>query len=87
MTSVFFGRDFVSVSAAPGVDWGALRPQVIPVMLDHFLSGAPLFKPADASGIAVPPPGEEMGDDPADAEVVALIKDFDRNARAPDRCQ
>jgi Fe-S cluster biogenesis protein NfuA len=76
VTGVFFGRDFVSVSAAPGVDWGALRPNVIPLMLDHFLSGAPLFKGADTSGTAVTLDDQEIGDDPADAEVVIQIKEL-----------
>ncbi len=43
VTNVFFGRDFVSVTAAPGVDWSALKPQVVAMLLDHFVSQAPLF--------------------------------------------
>jgi Fe-S cluster biogenesis protein NfuA len=77
VTGVFFGQDFVSVTAAPGIEWAALKPQVVSILLDHFVSGAPLFTGGDASGIAVP--GEEdegFGDDPADADVVAQIKDL-----------
>src|SRR3954465_4874501 len=33
---VFFGRDFISVTAAPGVDWRQLKPEVLSVLLDHF---------------------------------------------------
>src|SRR6186997_2961657 len=55
VTGVFFGRDFVSVTAAPGTDWSALKPQVVAVLLDHFVSQAPLFAGAGANGIAVPP--------------------------------
>ena len=29
VTGVFFGRDFVSVTAAPGVDWPGLKPDVL----------------------------------------------------------
>lgn len=77
ITGVFFGRDFISVTAAPGVDWSALKPQVVSVLLDHFISGAPLFAGGDASGIAVPADdGQEIGDDPADAEVVAQIREL-----------
>jgi Fe-S cluster biogenesis protein NfuA len=76
VTGVFFGRDFVSVTAAPGVQWAALKPQVVAILLDHFVSGAPLFAGGDASGISVPAEEEEMGDDPADADVVAQIKDL-----------
>lgn len=76
VTGVFFGRDFISVTAAPGGDWSALKPQVVSMLLDHFVSGAPLFAGPDASGISVPPDDAEMDDDPADADVVAQIKDL-----------
>lgn len=76
VTGVFFGRNFVSVTAAPGADWGALKPQVVAVLLDHFLSQAPLFAGGSASGIAVPAEGEGMGHDPADEDVVEQIKEL-----------
>lgn len=72
---VFFGRDFISVTAAPGVEWAHLKPEVLNVLLDHFSSGAPLFKPGNAAGIAVAP-AQAIEDDPADAEVVAQIKEL-----------
>jgi Fe-S cluster biogenesis protein NfuA len=71
---VFFGRDFVSVTAAPSVEWRDLKPQVLSVLLDHFASGAPLFKPGSAANIAVP--AAEIGDDPEDADIVAQIKEL-----------
>ena len=46
---VFYGRDFVSVTAAPGVSWTNLEPLVIETLLDHFVSGAPLFAPGTQS--------------------------------------
>jgi Fe-S cluster biogenesis protein NfuA len=77
VTGVFFGRDFVSVTAGPGVDWSALKPQVVSVLLDHFVSQAPLFAAGSGNGIAVPPEAEsDIGDDPADAEIVAQIKEL-----------
>jgi len=76
VTGVFFGRDFISVTAAPGVDWSALKGQVVTVLLDHFVSGAPLFAGPDASGIAVAADDADYGDDPADADVVAQIKEL-----------
>ncbi len=77
VTGVFFGADFVSVTAAPGVDWSALKPQVVAVLLDHFISQAPLFAAGSAAGIAVPgDDDEDMGDDPADAEIVDQIKEL-----------
>ena len=76
VTGVLFGRDFVSVTAAPGVDWSQLKPQVVAILLDHFVSGAPLFAGPNASGIVVPAEDEDFGDDPADADVVAQIRDL-----------
>ncbi len=76
VTGVLFGRDFVSVTAGPGVDWSALKPQVVAILLDHFITGAPLFHAPSASGIVVPAEAEDCGDDPADADVVAQIKEL-----------
>ncbi len=79
VTGVFFGADFISVTAAPGVDWSALKAQVVSVLLDHFVSQAPLFAGGDAGGIAVPPEiddAQEIADDPADADIVEQIKEL-----------
>ena len=78
VTNVFFGSDFVSVSAAPGAEWASLRPQVAAILLDHFVSGAPLFAGGSAAGISVPAddPADEIGEDPEDADVVAQIKEL-----------
>ncbi|GGD44842.1 NifU family protein [Croceicoccus pelagius] len=76
VTGVFFGSDFVSVSVAPGVQWADLKPQVVAILLDHFVSGAPLFTGGDAGDIAVPAEDADMGDDPADADVVAQIREL-----------
>ena len=78
VTGVFFGGDFVSVTAAPGVDWSVLKPQVVAMLLDHFVSQAPLFVGGHAGGISVPPESDEtdIGDDPADAEIVDQIKEL-----------
>jgi Fe-S cluster biogenesis protein NfuA len=75
VAGVFFGRDFISVTAAPGVDWTYLKPQVLGVLLDHFSSEAPLFRPGSAAGIAVEPE-LEIKDDPADAEVIGQIREL-----------
>ena len=73
VTGVFFGSDFVSVTAAPGVEWVTLKPDVLSILLDHFVSGAPLFKPgSEASEI----PADDFEDDPEDAEIVAQIREL-----------
>jgi Fe-S cluster biogenesis protein NfuA len=80
ITGVFLGSDFVSVTAAPGSDWPSLKPQVVSILLDHFVSGAPLFAGAGAAGFAVPGEDDDIfegaTDDPADADIVAQIRDL-----------
>jgi Fe-S cluster biogenesis protein NfuA len=71
---VFYGRDFVSVTAAPGVDWRLLKPEILGLLLDHFASNAPLFRPGSAGAIAVA--DEDYGEDPADADIVAQIREL-----------
>ncbi len=73
--NVFFGRDFISVTAAPGVDWRMLKPQVLEVLLDHFASAAPLFRAGSAGAIRVAA-DPAIDDDPADAEIVAQIREL-----------
>jgi Fe-S cluster biogenesis protein NfuA len=70
---VFFGSDFVSVTAAPGVAWSDLEPIVVEALLDHFVTGAPLFKAGSAAGIQVDSDFEE---DPGDAEIIDQIKEL-----------
>lgn len=77
VTGVLFGRDFIAVTAAPGVEWSGLKPQVVAMLLDHFVSQAPLFAPGSAGAISVPGEGaDDIGHDPADAEVVDQILDL-----------
>ncbi|QIL02025.1 NifU family protein [Sphingomonas sinipercae] len=72
---VFFGRDFVSVTATPGLSWTDLEPLVVETLLDHFVSGAPLFTPGSAAGIHI---ADDVGmdDDPADADIIEQIKEL-----------
>ena len=74
---VFYGRDFVSVSAAPDAEWNELEPDVIGILLDHFVSDAPLFAPGSANGIEVSrDEGFAVEEDPADADIVEQIKEL-----------
>lgn len=76
VTGVFFGREFISVTAAPGTDWSGLKPDVLGILLDHFSANMPLFKPASA-GFSVPSGDADYPlDDPADADIVVQIKEL-----------
>ena len=73
---VFFGRDFISVTAAPGVSWTDLEPIVVETLLDHFVSGAPLFIAGTAEGIHIADEPAAIEEDPADADIIDQIKDL-----------
>ncbi len=51
VTGVFLGADFITVTKGQG-DWQHLKPAVLGVIMEHYLSGAPvtLDQPAQASG-------------------------------------
>jgi Fe-S cluster biogenesis protein NfuA len=67
---VFLGADFISVTRAPGsADWPELKPRLLERMVDVLASGAALA--GDGLDAAV-----EVHDDPADAEIVAQIREL-----------
>src|SRR3954470_2272367 len=72
---VFYGRDFISVTAAPGVSWTDLEPIVLETLLDHFVSGAPLFVTGTAAGIYITD-DSDFEEDPADADIIDQIKEL-----------
>lgn len=76
VVGVFYGYDFISVTAAPGVDWAVLKPEVLATLLDHFASDAPLFVGGSAAGISVPPETEEWETAPEDQDIVAQIREL-----------
>lgn len=77
VVNVFYGWDFVTVTAAPGADWSALKPQVIAILLDHFVSEAPLFAGGSAADIAVPSEMDMAVEERAeDAEIISAINEL-----------
>ncbi len=72
---VFFGRDFVSVTAAPGTEWSTVEPEVVSILLDHFVTGAPLFKAGTAAGIDVAADAD-FDEKPEDREIIGQIKEL-----------
>ncbi|MDP4575737.1 NifU family protein [Qipengyuania sp. G39] len=78
VTNVFFGGDFITVTAAPGVSWTDLKPQVVAILLDHFVSEAPLFMPGSAGGISVPAEDESMlvEERDEDSDIIAQINEL-----------
>lgn len=79
VTNVFFGANFISVTSAPGVSWSELKSQVVAILLDHFVSEAPLFVGGDASGFSVPADAADtllFEDNPDHAEIIAQINEL-----------
>ncbi|MBD7942208.1 NifU family protein [Brevundimonas guildfordensis] len=68
---VFFGADYVSVTrAADGPDWTAMKAPILSVVMDHFVSGAPLVRAGAETGRD----GAAQDDGAPDSEIVAEIK-------------
>jgi Fe-S cluster biogenesis protein NfuA len=72
---VFYGRDFISVTAAPGISWTDLEPLVLETLLDHFVSGAPLFAPGTAAGIQIDD-NSDFEEKAEDADIIDQIKEL-----------
>jgi Fe-S cluster biogenesis protein NfuA len=71
VTGVFLGSDFVSVTKDGSAEWQLLKPPILGVIMEHYVSGAPML--IDGGEVA----GEEApGGDEADAEIVAQIKEL-----------
>lgn len=71
ITGVFFGPDFVTCSKDDSYSWSILKPEVFAVLMEHFSSGASLFKEGS---------GESQAEDTrildTDSEIVGMIKEL-----------
>lgn len=77
ISSVFFGPDFVSVQKDEDTPWSLIKPEVFSFIMEHFSSGAPLFKDQSAEQAALEdgePEDTKILDD--DSEIVATIKEL-----------
>lgn len=71
IVSVFFGPDFVTCSKDESYNWSILKPEVFAILMEHFSSGAPLFKDGSESTGA-----EDTRVLDTDSEIVAMIKEL-----------
>jgi NFU1 iron-sulfur cluster scaffold homolog, mitochondrial len=65
---VFLGGDFVTVTKTADVDWPVLKPQILGLLMEHFLHNRPIMS-EHAEFLA-----EDV--DPEDAEIAAQIKEL-----------
>lgn len=71
VTGVFFGTDFVTITKAEQTDWQHLKPAILGIVMEHYMSGTPVLNAAANDG-AVP-----VGDfDEKDSETVDTIKEL-----------
>jgi Fe-S cluster biogenesis protein NfuA len=70
VTGVFLGSDFVSVSKDT-TEWNHLKPAILGVIMEHFLSGKPVLDEGGALAAEV----EEFFDE-TDTETVEVIKEL-----------
>jgi Fe-S cluster biogenesis protein NfuA len=66
---VFLGGDFITVTKTDEFSWNALKPQVLGVIMDHFVAGRSVIE-GDEDAF------NEEEIDPADREVVEQIKEL-----------
>lgn len=64
---VFLGQDFVTITKSDQKDWAVLKPALLGVIMEHFVSGQPVLLD---EGVAA------SGADEEDDEIVAQIKDL-----------
>ncbi len=76
VSGVFLGQDFITVTQS-AAEWQHLKPSILGLIMDHYLSGAPVLvarNPRDADS------EEFFAED--DAEIVTTIKQFAGHAGA-----
>src|SRR5581483_260997 len=71
VSGVFLGSDFITVTKSEG-EWPQLKPAILGVIMEHFMSGAPVV--LDETSAQAPEGGEFFDD--GDADTVATIKEL-----------
>lgn len=76
VVSVFYGPDFVSVQKDDDTPWSLIKPEVFSHIMEHFSSGAPLFRSGSKEAEEADNEPEDTRILDTDSEVVAMIKDL-----------
>ena len=71
VSGIFLGHDFITVSKSGG-EWQHLKPAILGLIMDHYLSGAPVVLKQDEGQTAR---GAEFFD-AADGQIVSTIKEL-----------
>ncbi len=70
VTGVFFGSDFISVTKGEAVEWNGLNTRVMAAIMDHYMTGFPLFREG------MDPRDKVEASDDLDDELVKQIKEL-----------
>jgi Fe-S cluster biogenesis protein NfuA len=70
VSGVFLGSDFITITKLESEDWPQLKPAILGAIMEHYQSGDAVLH-----GEASAQDADEFFD-PADAEIVATIKDL-----------
>src|SRR5947209_16729204 len=54
VSGVFYGSDFIAVTRQAG-EWEHLKPAILGAIMEHYMSGTPLFREADPPPTAAGP--------------------------------
>jgi len=73
VTGVFFGFDFVTITKSDDMDWQHIKPAVLGVIMEHFMSGLPVMAMDSAAGSV--PEGEGFVEEGSE-EIVSTIKEL-----------
>ena len=69
---VFFGNDFITITKSEDADWQVLKPVILGVLMEHFVSGQPVMaETTDMSAVHA-----DHGEDGADSEIIGQIKEL-----------
>ena len=67
---VFLGEDFIAVTKSSGKEWFTMKPALLGVIMEHFVTGQPVLLEDSAA------PAEGAEADGPDTEIVAQIKEL-----------
>jgi len=69
---VFFGNDFITITKSEDADWQVLKPVILGVLMEHFVSGQPVMaETTEMSAVHA-----DHGEDGVDSEIIGQIKEL-----------
>ncbi|MGI9366498.1 MAG: NifU family protein [Rhizobiaceae bacterium] len=73
VAGVFFGFDFVTITKSEDADWQHVKPAVLGVIMEHYMSGIPVMAPDQS---AMEASGGEGFVEEGSEEIVSTIKEL-----------